>query len=94
VSKGKLVCLSTPYGRRGWFHSAWADEAGWHKTSIPATQCPRISADFLEEERQAIGEHFYAQEYELEFRDVVDAFFRQSDIDKMADPGIKPLFLE
>lgn len=30
VSAGRLVALSTPYGRRGWFHAAWTGTEPWH----------------------------------------------------------------
>ena len=43
VSGGHLICLSTPYGKRGFFYKAWAqghDE--WKRIEIPATQISRI----------------------------------------------------
>src|SRR5205085_8729659 len=53
VSRGRLVALSTPAGRRGWFHDAWQGAGDWHRIRITADQCPRISAAFLAEEREA-----------------------------------------
>jgi hypothetical protein len=53
VSGGRLIALSTPFGRRGWFWSAWTrcDEARlrgqpepWQRFRITAEECPRISA--------------------------------------------------
>jgi hypothetical protein len=93
TSRGKLVALSTPFGRRGWFYEAWCGSAPWHRVSVPATACPRIAADFLEEERLSLGQHWYSQEYLLEFRETTEAFFRQSDIDAMSDHTIRPLAL-
>jgi hypothetical protein len=64
TSGGRLLCLSTPYGRRGFFHDAWArGGADWHRIEIPAAMVPRIPAAFLEEERRALGESWYRQEY-------------------------------
>lgn len=42
VSRGKLVVMSTPAGRRGWFFQAYENEPSWLKIRIPAS--------FLEEE--------------------------------------------
>ncbi len=83
VSKGRLVCLSTPFGKRGWFYTAWSKEAGWERYQVNAYECPRIGRDFLEEERLALGAHWFGQEYLLEFRDAIDQVFRQDDIDAM-----------
>jgi hypothetical protein len=48
VSGGRLVCLSTPYGRRGWFFEEWTAGGDWQRTRIEARECPRISPGFLE----------------------------------------------
>lgn len=67
VSKGGLVALSTPFGKRGWFHSEWHGDNAWDRVRITASECPRIDAAFLEEERRALGDDWYAQEYECAF---------------------------
>src|SRR5205823_11868612 len=47
VSRGKLIALSTPRGKRGWFYSAWTDGSpAWHRVQVRATECPRISPEF------------------------------------------------
>jgi hypothetical protein len=93
VSKGKLVCLSTPWGKRGWFYEEWISSHLWHRVSIPATECPRISADFLAEERASLGDYFYSQEYELCFRDVTDSYFRAEDIEAALVNDVQPLII-
>ena len=40
-----------------------------------------------------MGEWWYSQEYELEFRDVIDALFRQEDIDAALACDVAPLDL-
>jgi phage terminase large subunit-like protein len=89
VSGGRLVCLSTPFGKRGFFYEEWVryDSAKtfgkrlpWEAYRIPVTQCPRISPDFLEEERQALGERWYRQEYECSFEDPVGAVFTSEQV--------------
>src|SRR5436190_1260284 len=53
VSGGDLWLMSTPYGRRGFFWDAWSRGGpGWTRVSVPATECARIPAEFLEAERE------------------------------------------
>src|SRR5262245_63673331 len=63
VSAGRLICLSTPYGKRGFFHDAWSNGEDWLRIEVPADQVPRISPAFLEQERRALGESWFRQEY-------------------------------
>src|SRR5207244_4416310 len=67
VSQGRLVSLSTPFGKRGWFHDEWFGEGDWERVKITAEECPRIPATFLAEERRALGERWYKQEYLCSF---------------------------
>ncbi|OAI46893.1 hypothetical protein AYO44_10580 [Planctomycetaceae bacterium SCGC AG-212-F19] len=68
VSRGRLVCLSTPFGMRGFFHREWTDPgATWQRVRVTWQECPRITADFIAAERQAMGESWYRQEYECSF---------------------------
>ena len=92
VSGGRLVCLSTPFGRRGFFFEEWTGEASWERTQITATQCPRISPAFLREERESLGEWWYRQEYLCEFADTNDQLFRTEDIRAALDEDLTPLF--
>jgi hypothetical protein len=42
---------------------------------LPATECPRISGEFLKEEREALGPWWYEQEYKCKFKENVDSVF-------------------
>lgn len=92
VSGGRIVLLSTPFGKRGFFYSEWTDGADWQKVKITADQCPRISKDWLERERQMIGDWWYLQEYFCEFVETDDQVFNYDDIQAALDPELKPLF--
>lgn len=63
VSGGRIVLMSTPAGTDGFFAKAFLEETEWKKFKIDATQCPRISQEFLAAERQALGDYLYQQEY-------------------------------
>lgn len=81
VSQGRLILLSTPNGQRGFFYESWSDgSSDWQKFSVPASQCPRIAPGFLEKERRALGEFFFAQEFECVFLESVSGVFRHEAI--------------
>jgi hypothetical protein len=93
VSGGRIILLSTPFGKRGHFHHEWAEGGTvWHRVKITAQQCPRIPREWLERERAAIGDWWYAQEYECEFVEPLDQVFRYQDIMAALDPQVAPLF--
>lgn len=80
VSGGSLAALSTPFGKRGWWHEAWIGPENWQRFSVPADQCPRIPHDFLEAERQSMPQWYFLQEYMCEFQDSETAAFRYEDV--------------
>jgi hypothetical protein len=92
VSRGRLVALSTPFGKRGWFHDAWHSAQDWERVQITALQCPRITPAFLAEERQSLGERWFRQEYLTEFNACHDAAFRHQDIQAILSEDVQPLF--
>ena len=82
VSGGRLIALSTPWGTRGWWYEAWRSSEPWERYEVPATACPRISADFLAEEARTLGEFWYRQEYCCEFMDAESQAFRREDVER------------
>jgi hypothetical protein len=92
VSGGRLIVLSTPWGKRGFFHQEWTEGQGWHKVHITAEQCPRISAAFLEEERRTLPAWVFDSEYYGSFGDVLDSVFRYEDIAAALFDTVTPLF--
>jgi hypothetical protein len=68
ASGGRLICMSTPHGKRGFFYHAWAEGGtDWTRIEVAASQIPRIQPEFLAEERRCLGEWWYRQEYECSF---------------------------
>jgi hypothetical protein len=92
VSGGDILLLSTPFGKRGFFHHEWSEGVAWHRTKVTAKDCPRIPREWLEQERQSIGDWWYRQEYLCEFVESVDSVFRYEDIQRALDPKVTPLF--
>lgn len=72
---GQMIALTTPYGRRGWFYESWEFGKSWERVTITARDCPHITAEFLEEEREGMSEWQFRAEYLCEFTDTEEAFF-------------------
>jgi hypothetical protein len=95
VGGGALWLLSTPYGRRGFFWEEWSRGGErWKRVMAPATECARISAEFLEEEREALGERWFRQEYLCEFVEVEGGCFEPGLIEAAFREEVEPLFPE
>lgn len=78
VEDGDLWLLSTPAGKQGFFYENW-EHGGeeWERVTVRATECPRIRKEFLEEERQQMGNTWFEQEYLCEFVDSGRNLFRR-----------------
>jgi hypothetical protein len=94
VSKGRLIALSTAFAKSGWFYNAWIEGLGYQRLIIKASECPRISKEFLASERRTLGNRWFNMEYEGEFQDAVGALFSLDDIWAMRSSEVKPLFPE
>jgi len=93
VRNGRLVLMSTPFGKRGHFYQEWTDGGdAWTRVRVPASEVPRISAGFLEEEKAALGAWWYQQEYDCTFVEAEDAFFRDDEVLSALSSDVKPLF--
>lgn len=93
-AQGALVLLSTPAGRRGQFFTLWHDgDPTWTRVRVPASECPRITKEFLAEELRALGQARFSEEYELAFIDNDTSAFSTALIDSAFDPEVRPLWI-
>jgi len=92
TTQGRLVALTTPYGKRGWFYEAWEHGEGWHRTQVTANDCPRIDAGWLADERRLIGDWQFRQEYLTEFVDTDEQFFSSDLIEAALTSEVQPLW--
>jgi phage FluMu gp28-like protein len=82
ASDGALWMMSTPRAKSGFFYEAWANGGEeWKRFSVRATDCPRISARFLEWERRSMDDDTFRREYMCEFADGVDMLFTREMVD-------------
>ncbi len=93
VSGGRMIALTTPFGKRGFFFDAW-EKGGpeWERIKVTAHDCPRISAQFLEEERSTMGDWWFSQEYLCEFRDTTDQVFSYDLVMAAMSDSAAPMF--
>lgn len=83
ISRGRLLMLTTPFGRRGIFFDAWeSNDPAWERIRAVASECPRYDPEFLERERRLHGRYF-AQEYESEFIAAEGQLFSPESIEAM-----------
>jgi hypothetical protein len=92
ISQGRLIALSTPFGKRGWFHQEWTEGESWARVKITGYDCPRISPTFLEEERRSLPPLWFQSEYLCEFVDTVEQVFRYDDVMGAVSSAVQPLF--
>jgi hypothetical protein len=93
VSGGRIVLLSTPFGKRGFFHAeATSGAPDWDRFTVTARECPRISPEWLEAERNRIGDWWARQEYFCEFVDVTDQVFSTDLVLAAMRDDVAPLF--
>jgi hypothetical protein len=92
VSGGRLLVMSTPFGKRGFFFREWTEGTGWERVEVRADQCPRIPASFLAEERTTLPGRWYRQEYECSFEDTLDQVFRHDEVMGALSADVAPLF--
>jgi phage FluMu gp28-like protein len=90
---GRLIGLSTPRGRRGWFFDAWHGDGDWNRVRVTTDMCPRISQEFLDSELRELGAQRFAEEFGLEFLEADDAVFPTAVIDAAFTADVERLWL-
>jgi hypothetical protein len=84
--------VSSAYAKQGFFYEEWVGDRLWKRVHITADQCPRITPEFLEDERASLGERWFLMEYYGIFGDAIDSLFREADIRAAMDNDLQPLF--
>ena len=79
--RGRMILLSTPAAKAGYFYEIHKDESGsWEKYRVPADECPRISKEFLDEERRSLPDFVFRREYMCQFSEQEESYFMNDDI--------------
>ena len=92
VGNGDLWMMSTPRGKRGFFYDIWQHGGpDWYRLSVTAPDCPRISSEFLEQQRGTMGPAWFAQEFLAEFVDNGESIFALDQLERTIDDSFAPL---
>jgi hypothetical protein len=93
INQGQLITMSTPFGKRGFFHEEWVNGGDeWKRIQVTADECPRMAAEQLEQQKRSLGEMFYKQEFLCEFVETEEQTFNYDLIHRALDDTIEPLF--
>ena len=91
TSNGEIWMMSTPFGKQGFFYETWEHDTDWLHIQVTAQDCPRISPEFLEEQRRVMGIDSFNQEHMCQFIGSGHALFDPDLIDAAFDPTIEAL---
>ncbi len=91
-TNGRMSLLSTPFGKRGFFYEEH-QSGRWEVLRVPAVECPRISPEFLAEERIILPAAWFKQEYGCEFTSTDESVFDHDMIVGSLTSEIEPLCL-
>jgi len=95
VTDGALWLMSTPCGKRGFFYDEWSNGGPeWRRFRIPAPECSRISPRFLEQERVAMGDRHFRQEYLCEFVETNSGVFDRDLVELAMSSEFEPLRID
>jgi hypothetical protein len=87
TTHGSIWALSSPQGQTNRFYQLCNTPGnGWTVLRALASECPRISPEFLAAERQLHGEALYAQEYECAFIAAAHQFLDRAIIAQTQQP--------
>jgi hypothetical protein len=90
VSNGRHILMSTPFGKRGHFFKIWSEQRDmWEWFEIPAEMCPRITPEFLAEEKRT--NPWFEQEYHCKFLDAEGSIFSSDLFKSLSNPAISAL---
>jgi terminase large subunit-like protein len=92
VGGGSLWLMSTPNGQSGFFYREWSGNRHWTRIQATAEECPRIPEQFLQEERESLGEEVYRQEYCCDFVSGEGTLFDEAQIRSRLSYRLEPLW--
>jgi cytochrome c-type biogenesis protein CcmE len=81
ATQGEQVLLSTPRGKRGFFHELWHSADDWQRVMVRSDEVGRIREEDLEVFRQSMPEAFYRQEFECAWLNTEGGLFSYDDIE-------------
>jgi cytochrome c-type biogenesis protein CcmE len=87
ATQGEQVLLSTPRGKRGFFHELWHSADDWQRVMVRSDEVSRIRAQDLEVFRNTMPEQFFRQEFYCEWLETEGSLFSYDDIEAALAAG-------
>jgi hypothetical protein len=87
ATQGEQVLLSTPRGKRGFFHELWNSDDDWQRVMVRSDEVGRIRPEDLEVFRSTMPEQFFEQEFFCAFLDTEGSLFSYDDIEAALAAG-------
>jgi hypothetical protein len=96
ATRGEQVLLSTPRGKRGFFHEIWHTDPtqnsaegsdGWMRVMVRSDEVGRIRDEDLEVFRRTMPEQFFRQEFFCEWLETEGSLFSYEDIQAALEAG-------
>jgi hypothetical protein len=87
ATQGEQVLLSTPRGKRGFFHELWHSEDDWQRIIVRSDEVGRIRDEDLEVFRRTMPEQFFRQEFYCEWLETEGSLFSYDDIEAALAAG-------
>jgi len=81
ATQGEQVLLSTPRGKRGFFHEMWHGAEDWQRMLIRSNEVSRIREEDLEIFRSAMPDEYFRQEFYCEWLDTEGSLFGYDDVE-------------
>ena len=87
ATQGEQVLLSTPRGKRGFFHEIWHGAEDWQRMMVRSDEVGRIRPADLEVFRSTMPEQFFQQEFYCEWLETEGSLFSYDDIESALSAG-------
>jgi hypothetical protein len=90
---GRLLMLSTPFGKRGIFWKLWDTGTTWQKIRVPYTDVDWVPPSIIEEARDTLLDWEFRQEYLCTFEQNQAAVFNVDDFRASVTDEFEPIVL-
>ena len=87
ATQGEQVLLSTPRGKRGFFHELYHSADDWQRVTVRSDETPRIRPEDLDVFRRMMPEQFFRQEFFCEWLDTEGGLFSYEDVEAALAAG-------
>jgi len=90
---GRLLMLSTPYGRRGIFWKLWEAGRIWDRVCVPYTDVDWVNPEFIQEMRDELLDWEFKQEFLCIFEQNQMSVFNVEDLRASTTDEFEPIIL-